>query len=201
MAKLKICVYNMPFMYKSVIKKELTCGLIIVNTDPVQLQVTVSMVSSCGINAVLIADHFPELQKENGRYHMTVIAKKVRIYPLAMRFMRIGALNEKNSSGFAFFKNDRIFPPFTKPYLNSFHTTQLLIFPQMSTDDLAECSPFKCKMQSREHREATVHSTGKTENKLHLQAVTVHWRHWLSSDLYSCLVPSLKTTLRSVCKH
>lgn len=44
------------------LKEQLTCGLVIVDADPVQLQVTVSMVSSCGINAVLVADHFPELQ-------------------------------------------------------------------------------------------------------------------------------------------
>lgn len=46
------------------LKEQLTCGLVVVDTDPVQLQVAVSVVSSCGINAMLVADHFPELQME-----------------------------------------------------------------------------------------------------------------------------------------
>lgn len=139
-----------PLCINQLLGGELTCGLIIINTDPVQLQVTVSVVSSCGINAMLIADHFPELQTENGKYHMTVIAKIVCIYPLVVWFMRIGALNEKNSSGFAFLENDSIFPPLTKAYLNSFHTTQLLIFPQLSTDDV------KCKGRSTEGLQFTL---------------------------------------------
>lgn len=56
-----------PSCINQILIEELTCGLIIVNTDPVQLQVTVSMVSPCGINAMLIADHFPELQTEKGK--------------------------------------------------------------------------------------------------------------------------------------
>lgn len=46
------------------LEEQLTCGLVVVDADPVQLQVAVSVVSSCGINAMLVADHFPELQME-----------------------------------------------------------------------------------------------------------------------------------------
>ena len=56
--------------------RQLTCGLIVVDIDPVQLQVTVSVVSPRGVDAVLIADHFPELQTQNGRYHMTVACRE-----------------------------------------------------------------------------------------------------------------------------
>ncbi len=82
------------------LQRLLTCGLVIVDTDPVQLQVTVSVVSPCGIDAVLIADHFPELQRQNEKYHSYL--QKVRIYLLAMWFVGLGTLNEENSSGFAF---------------------------------------------------------------------------------------------------
>lgn len=41
----------------------LTCGLIVIDTDPVQLQITVSMVGPGGIDAMLVADHLPELRK------------------------------------------------------------------------------------------------------------------------------------------
>lgn len=41
----------------------LTCGLIVIDTDPVQLQITVSMVGPGGIDAMLITDHLPELRK------------------------------------------------------------------------------------------------------------------------------------------
>jgi len=43
---------------------DLTSGLIVVDTDPVQLQVTVSVVSPCGIDAMLIADDFPKLRTQ-----------------------------------------------------------------------------------------------------------------------------------------
>lgn len=48
----------------------LTGGLVVVHTDPVQLQVAVSMVGSCWVDAVLIADHLPELntQTHTGRH-------------------------------------------------------------------------------------------------------------------------------------
>lgn len=39
-----------------------TCRLIVVNTDPVQLQVTVSMIGTGGVDPVFIADHLPELR-------------------------------------------------------------------------------------------------------------------------------------------
>lgn len=41
----------------------LTCGLIVIDTDPVQLQITVAMVGPGGIDAMLITDHLPELRK------------------------------------------------------------------------------------------------------------------------------------------
>lgn len=41
----------------------LTRGFIVVNTDAVQLQVTVSMIASGGVNAVLVTDHLPELSE------------------------------------------------------------------------------------------------------------------------------------------
>lgn len=67
---------NVYLCTNELLERQLTCGLIVVDTDPVQLQVAVSVVSPCGVDAVLIADHFPELQKQNGRYHMTVICKE-----------------------------------------------------------------------------------------------------------------------------
>lgn len=60
-------------------RMQLTCGLIVVDTDPVQLQVTVSMVSACGVNAVLIADHFPELQKTKWKVsHESYLQRKCK---------------------------------------------------------------------------------------------------------------------------
>lgn len=41
----------------------LTCGLIVIDTNPVQLQIAVAMVGPGGINAMLITDHLPELRK------------------------------------------------------------------------------------------------------------------------------------------
>lgn len=42
----------------------LTCGLIVIDADPVQLQIAVSVVGPGGIDAVLITDHLPELRKK-----------------------------------------------------------------------------------------------------------------------------------------
>lgn len=39
-----------------------TCGLIVVHVDSLQLQVTVPMVCSRGVYAMLITDHLPELE-------------------------------------------------------------------------------------------------------------------------------------------
>lgn len=39
----------------------ITWGLIVVNTDSVQLQITVSMVGAGWVDSVLITDHLPEL--------------------------------------------------------------------------------------------------------------------------------------------
>lgn len=38
-----------------------TCGLIVVDADPVQLQVAVPVVGARGVDAVLVTDHLPEL--------------------------------------------------------------------------------------------------------------------------------------------
>ncbi|KAF3839272.1 hypothetical protein F7725_017989 [Dissostichus mawsoni] len=51
------------------VHKNGTSGLIVVDTDPVQLQVTVSVVSPGGIDAVFIADHFPELHTQKERQY------------------------------------------------------------------------------------------------------------------------------------
>ena len=42
----------------------LTSGLIVVHVDSLQLQVTVSMVTASGVDAMLIADDFPKLETE-----------------------------------------------------------------------------------------------------------------------------------------
>lgn len=39
----------------------LTGGFIIVDIDPVQLEITVTMVTASWVNTMLITDHFPEL--------------------------------------------------------------------------------------------------------------------------------------------
>lgn len=41
-----------------------TCGFVVVDADAVQLQVAVSVIGTSGIDAVLIADHLPELQRQ-----------------------------------------------------------------------------------------------------------------------------------------
>lgn len=41
----------------------LTSGFIVIHADPVQLQVAVSMVGSCWVDAVLVTDHLPELRR------------------------------------------------------------------------------------------------------------------------------------------
>lgn len=41
----------------------LTCGLIVIDTNPVQLQIAVAMVGPSGIDAMLIADNLPELRQ------------------------------------------------------------------------------------------------------------------------------------------
>ena len=43
-----------------------TCRLVVVDVDPLQLQVAVSMVRPGRVDAVLVADHLPELE-ENKR--------------------------------------------------------------------------------------------------------------------------------------
>lgn len=42
--------------------QQLTCGLIVIDADSVQLQIAVAVVGTGGINAVLITDHLPELK-------------------------------------------------------------------------------------------------------------------------------------------
>lgn len=41
----------------------LTRGLVVIDTNPVQLQIAVAMVGPGGIDAMLIADNLPELRK------------------------------------------------------------------------------------------------------------------------------------------
>ena len=44
-----------------------TCGLIIVNVDPLQLEIRVSMIGAGGVDSVLVRNHLPELEnKETG---------------------------------------------------------------------------------------------------------------------------------------
>ena len=40
----------------------LTCGLIVVDVDPLELQVRVPVVGAGGVDTVLVRDHLPELQ-------------------------------------------------------------------------------------------------------------------------------------------
>ena len=44
--------------------KAITGGLVVVHVDSLQLQVTVSMVTASGVDAMLIADDFPKLEME-----------------------------------------------------------------------------------------------------------------------------------------
>ena len=44
---------------------ELTRCLIVVDVDPLQLEVRVAMVGTSGVNTVLIRDHLPELENTN----------------------------------------------------------------------------------------------------------------------------------------
>lgn len=46
----------------------LTRGFIVVHTDSVQLQVAVTVVSSCWVDAVLVTDHFPELNEHTDQH-------------------------------------------------------------------------------------------------------------------------------------
>ena len=39
-----------------------TAGLVVVDVDPLQLEVAVSMIGSSGVNTMLIRDYLPELQ-------------------------------------------------------------------------------------------------------------------------------------------
>ena len=45
-------------------KRLITCGLIVVNVDPLQLKIRVAMVCACWVDAVFVRDDFPELRKE-----------------------------------------------------------------------------------------------------------------------------------------
>ena len=40
----------------------LTSGLVVVDVDPLQLEVGVAMVGSGGVDSVLVRDHLPELK-------------------------------------------------------------------------------------------------------------------------------------------
>ena len=41
----------------------LTCGLIVVDVDSLELEVRISMVSTSGVDSMLIRDNLPELKK------------------------------------------------------------------------------------------------------------------------------------------
>lgn len=59
-----------------------TCGLIVIDADPVQLQVAVSMVGSGGIDAVLVTDHLPELRKKKKAWREKRDTERVRVAPI-----------------------------------------------------------------------------------------------------------------------
>lgn len=40
----------------------LTCGLVVVHADPLQLQVAIPVICPCGVDAMFITDDFPELR-------------------------------------------------------------------------------------------------------------------------------------------
>lgn len=46
-----------------------TRSLIVVNTDAVQLQVTVSMIGAGRVDTVFITDHLPELKERERRFY------------------------------------------------------------------------------------------------------------------------------------
>ena len=46
-----------------------TCGLIIINIDPLQLKVGVPMVGAGGIDTVFVRDHLPELESKGGKHY------------------------------------------------------------------------------------------------------------------------------------
>ena len=48
------------------IKEILTGGLIVVDIDPLKLEVGVTVVGTSGVNTVLIRDDFPELEGKDG---------------------------------------------------------------------------------------------------------------------------------------
>jgi hypothetical protein len=43
-----------------------TCGLVVVDVDPLQLKVTVPMVCARGVNAMFVTDHLPKLEDGGG---------------------------------------------------------------------------------------------------------------------------------------
>lgn len=53
------------------------------------------MVSPRGIDAMLIADHFPELQTQNGRYHMTLTCNESTHLPIRFAVHGIGGWGVK----------------------------------------------------------------------------------------------------------
>lgn len=55
-----------PWCQKTLIREgaELTGGFIVVHTDPFQLQIRVPDIVPTGVYPMLIADHLPELRKE-----------------------------------------------------------------------------------------------------------------------------------------
>ena len=52
----------------------LTSSFIVVDVDPLQLQVTVPVVAACGVDAVLITDDLPELEEFFGKQQLLTTA-------------------------------------------------------------------------------------------------------------------------------
>ena len=50
----------------------LTSGLIVVHVDSLQLQVRVTMVGTCGVDAMLVRDHLPELKENNRAIYLSL---------------------------------------------------------------------------------------------------------------------------------
>lgn len=62
-----------------------TCGLIVVHVDPLQLQVAVPVVAAGGVDAVLIADDLPELEEMFVKGQLLSTAGRCQSHVLAVR--------------------------------------------------------------------------------------------------------------------
>ena len=59
-----LCGIELPQLPDNLTKLKLTCGLVVIHVDPLQLQVAVSMIGPGRIDAVFVTDHLPELEKQ-----------------------------------------------------------------------------------------------------------------------------------------